>query len=481
MSTVSTINRINRLSMVIQPLIFPVIAVLITAALSQAQDTFAYDQAARKLDADLRTALQELAGHREKIAKERIPLATETTTLAEALRIARARAGVDRQDREAMQGEAKALAGRVAALKRQLSGVDTILGDFASDLQVHMHASENAVEASRFASATNRPSKLQLVDYALGRLDQLPGTRRFEGEALDRSGAMKSGTFAEVGPLQWFEGDGTSGLVQENKELRSELTSLPDKQIATLISGKEARPAFDPSLGLAAQLSPAGRGGLAGFLAHIRQGGFWILPILALGIIALVAALIKWIDLLPMRRTNPSVLRSVNQHLRDGDRVAARKLVRRKVPRPARAVILRGLERLESPGATPEAVEEVLVESTMGLQPRLRRWLPFISIAAATAPLLGLLGTVTGMIRTFDLINVFGTGDAKTLAGGISEALVTTEFGLIVAIPALILHAWLSRRAKGIASEVEMTSLAFLNGLHEAKSRPVTAMPKEAT
>ncbi|MEM1297165.1 MAG: MotA/TolQ/ExbB proton channel family protein, partial [Verrucomicrobiota bacterium] len=85
--------------------------------------------------------------------------------------------------------------------------------------------------------------------------------------------------------------------------------------------------------------------------------------------------------------------------------------------------------------------------------------------ASATAPLLGLLGTVTGMIHTFKLINVFGTGDARSLASGISEALVTTEFGLIVAIPALILHAVLFRKIKGITGSIEMASLAFMNGL----------------
>ena len=68
------------------------------------------------------------------------------------------------------------------------------------------------------------------------------------------------------------------------------------------------------------------------------------------------------------------------------------------------------------------------------------------------------------MIETFRLINVFGTGDAKSLASGISEALITTEFGLIVAIPALILHALLSRKVQGIKATMEMTSLAFLNG-----------------
>ena len=69
------------------------------------------------------------------------------------------------------------------------------------------------------------------------------------------------------------------------------------------------------------------------------------------------------------------------------------------------------------------------------------------------------------MIHTFSLINIFGTGDAKSLSSGIAEALVTTEFGLIVAIPALILHALLSRKVSGIRTATEMASIAYVNGL----------------
>ena len=98
-------------------------------------------------------------------------------------------------------------------------------------------------------------------------------------------------------------------------------------------------------------------------------------------------------------------------------------------------------------------------------QIRVESYLPVVAIAAATAPLLGLLGTVTGMINTFKVISVFGTGDPKTLSGGISEALVTTEFGLIVAIPSLLIHAVISRKAKGVMGAMEQISVAFINGV----------------
>jgi biopolymer transport protein ExbB len=106
-----------------------------------------------------------------------------------------------------------------------------------------------------------------------------------------------------------------------------------------------------------------------------------------------------------------------------------------------------------------------MYEKMLITKPRLERLMPVIALTAATAPLLGLLGTVTGMINTFNMITVYGTGDPRTLAGGISEALITTEFGLIVAVPALLLHAFLNRKAKGVLNSMEQTTVAFINGV----------------
>ena len=101
----------------------------------------------------------------------------------------------------------------------------------------------------------------------------------------------------------------------------------------------------------------------------------------------------------------------------------------------------------------------------------LERYLETLGTIAAISPLLGLLGTVTGIINTFKLITVFGSGDVKTLSGGISEALITTEFGLIVAIPSLLLHAFLSRKARGVVNEMEKAAVAFINQVSKTPYR----------
>ncbi len=88
-------------------------------------------------------------------------------------------------------------------------------------------------------------------------------------------------------------------------------------------------------------------------------------------------------------------------------------------------------------------------------RPHLRRSLSVIAVLAAVAPLFGLLGTVTGMITTFDVITLFGTGNAKAMAGGISEALITTQSGLLVAIPGLFMSAFLIRRAHRLENSLD--------------------------
>ncbi len=90
----------------------------------------------------------------------------------------------------------------------------------------------------------------------------------------------------------------------------------------------------------------------------------------------------------------------------------------------------------------------ILHQHSLALRPRIRQHLQLIAVLAAVAPLLGLLGTVLGMIETFEVIALFGTGNAKAMAGGISVALVTTQAGLLVAVPGLLVSAALVRRAR---------------------------------
>jgi biopolymer transport protein ExbB len=126
---------------------------------------------------------------------------------------------------------------------------------------------------------------------------------------------------------------------------------------------------------------------------------------------------------------------------------------------------------LANQGDDTETLELKLDEAVMRETPRLERGLSTIKVFAAVAPLLGLLGTVTGMINTFQRITLFGTGDPKLMAGGISEALVTTMLGLVTAIPLVLLHSLLTSKSNTLIAVLDEQSVGFVAQIAEKRSR----------
>jgi len=112
---------------------------------------------------------------------------------------------------------------------------------------------------------------------------------------------------------------------------------------------------------------------------------------------------------------------------------------------------------LERRSGESELDKYILDETVMHMASSMDRYLVYIGVLAAVSPLFGLLGTVTGMMATFDIISMFGTGNAKAMAGGISEALISTQTGLLVAIPGLYMYNLLLRRADNLKHKIAST------------------------
>jgi biopolymer transport protein ExbB len=117
-----------------------------------------------------------------------------------------------------------------------------------------------------------------------------------------------------------------------------------------------------------------------------------------------------------------------------------------------------------------ETLELKLSEAIIKETPKLQRFLLFLKIISVVAPLMGLLGTVTGMIQTFQAITLFGTGDPTLMAGGISQALVTTVLGLTVAIPIVLLHTIVSGRSRRIINILQEQSAGIVAQHSEAEN-----------
>lgn len=427
--------------------------------------------------ADLESALAELAALRASIADEKPALAQETNQIAADLREARRQADLARTDREASEAELEGLEKDLEAWRKEKTYVESLLLDFENTYlatQPKAHWIQDSEETETVANP---------MDASLTELAEATSMLIASGSAVGPEGTLTTGTFVEAGPVTWFQSDDGSlaGLLTTDETLRPRVVanSVDAKDLSRLLDGDSVSLRFDPTLGNAIAMEET----RSSLLAHIRQGGFWMFPILFLAAVALLAALFKWFQLSRIRSFSASVVDNFIQQLRKEKHEEALATAS-TIQHPARQILERCVACFRS-SRHPERddVEESLFQVFLEAQPRLQNGLPLIAITAATAPLLGLLGTVTGMIETFRLINIFGTGDAKSLASGISEALVTTEFGLIVAIPALILHALLSRKIQGVKSQMEMTSLALLNGAPFGES-PVskpTSTPGEAS
>lgn len=153
--------------------------------------------------------------------------------------------------------------------------------------------------------------------------------------------------------------------------------------------------------------------------------------------------------------------RRMNRH--DVDlKEAVNILCQRQAAQPFSGICQRMLSSFMGSRTGDSALDQRIMEQhAMRERPQIRRFLSMITILAATAPLFGLLGTVMGMIDTFDVIALFGTGNAKALAGGISKALITTQSGLLVGIPGLFMGSLLTRRAHAVERRLTETVMAL--------------------
>jgi len=192
---------------------------------------------------------------------------------------------------------------------------------------------------------------------------------------------------------------------------------------------------------------------------HITSGGIIAWVIVVLGGIGALMALARAIILGVSGASIDRLVAQLSVLVARGDDAAALRTCQQARGSAAR-VLGATIEHLRGPR---ERLEDAVSEAMLREQGRLDRFGSMVLVVAAVAPLLGLLGTVTGMISTFDVITEFGTGDPKMLSGGISEALITTELGLIVAIPMLLVGNVLGGWASGIKDALEKAALRIGN------------------
>ncbi|MBU2970153.1 MotA/TolQ/ExbB proton channel family protein [Pseudoalteromonas sp. C2R02] len=353
-----------------------------------------------------------------------------------------------------------ALNKRMGSLKELFGVLQQVAGDTKNKLatsNVSAQLPGRGVFMDELAQKMGASSKLASIEdiekvwFELQReMTEQGKVKRFESQVIIAGGQKVQQEVVRVGAFNLI----SNGKYLEYNDATNTLAELTRQPTGRFLASAQAMQ--DAKSGFVDfTLDPTG-GSILGLLVQapgteeqVHQGGTVGYVILAVGLIALLISLERFISLFII---GGKMRRQLKDTVARDDNPLGRVM---KV-------------KDQFPHVTYDTLELKLSEAILREMPKITRNLTLIKIISVVAPLLGLLGTVTGMINTFQAITLFGTGDPKLMAGGISQALVTTVLGLVVAIPTVFLYTILNTRSKGLLLTLQEQSAGIIAERSEA-------------
>jgi biopolymer transport protein ExbB len=454
--------------------------VVASAGLASAQDV---REAAKKAEADRAAAEARARQVEEQITSDRAALRAEV---------------------EKMEALAKQLSGDVQALqKRKLAGQErheALTEKWTSKEVEFREISGNVRIAAKDIEALLNTS--QLTALAPERLERIapvlepgyfPGIDDISGMTVILIDEMKrSGQVAlQTGPYVGRDGENHTGDIltlgkftamyrspeevgfltysPESKKLFA-LTTLPNRRMTKAIASYFEGESDVVPIDIASGESLVGIGDKMNIVEEFALGGQIMWPILLVGLVVLTFTTYKLIYLKRVHGDTDTIMGAVNDLAAKGDWQGVDAIMQKHQNHnwPVVNVIREGIRARRE---DRETLESVLQEAILREMPRLERGVSVMAVLGAIAPLLGLLGTVTGMITTFQVITLYGTGDPKLMSSGISEALIATKWGLCVAVPTMLIHTLLARRVSGVVSDMEEKAVTMSNIIQKEQRR----------
>jgi len=422
---------------------------------------------------DARRYRQQISADRGKLKAANDRLAGQNQALKRQIRALTAEADVldSREKRLAAELE------QMDSVSREIVGIARVAAKDLTSLMRQSHRNAFERQRGRFLEALSEQASLpgvedirRMVALALDEIESAGEVRIEQAAVVDRTGRETDARVLVVGNFTcaYNLADSEFGFLNYSAASRRlfALSRLPDAKIqrelrAYMRGGSEAVP-LDVS-----------RGGALRSLVHrlsladqVPKGGPIVWPIL--GILALaVLIIVERIVFLFRRRLNADRLMVTLGRLIDQEKWSeCERLCDGESQKPVACVLAAGIG---SRNLNREEMENALQEAILREIPPLERFLSTLGMLAAIAPLLGLLGTVTGMINTFHTITLHGTGDPRMMSGGISEALVTTMLGLAVAIPIMFSNTLLTRHVENVIAQMEEKAVSLVNLVYKSR------------
>jgi len=444
-------------------------ALALIAPLSVAQGSGSLNELLEKIRAQ---SGQEAQRNREREAKFRAAAERQQALLAEAqAEVARQEALRDSlketfDKNEVLLGELQQVLERRSGDLGELFGVFRQTADDTEAMIFDSLASaqkpERKATISELAASTEVPSieQMQSLWQLLVEEIALSGTAsRFPHQVIDPAGNRYDAEVVRLGSFNLVAGDKYLDYVADS----GELVELPRQPSGSVRAGAADLSAAPPGEKVAFTVDPS-RGALLGMLVQspsiaerIEQGGTVGYAIILVGIIGLLIVCERLLRLVRIDARMKRQLKNLDSASDDN---------------PLGRILS---IYYENKHLDIETLERKIQEAVITDLAEVRRGLPVVKVLAAVAPLMGLLGTVIGMIGTFQAITLFGTGDPKLMAGGISQALVTTVLGLCAAIPLLLSHSVLSGKVTRIGKMIGERAAGLMAGKAEADAIAATA------
>ena len=430
------------------------VAMLVTSG--ACQTALANDKLDSALLKKITQAEQLLSATEKRISAEKTQLASQLNLLEQQVQVLQQKTAAARRLSDEKTLSLGQLEGRIKEWREQQAYQQNLLNRFLNQQQLATQVTTIPVE-----------QKFDLLSEFAGQFQAKLQPTWQQHDVVMASGKVDSLPTLSIGPLHWYwlETEQQAGIANlQDGQLQSELllSSSASGGLADIKQQGEGLLIFDPTMNRAM----ARQQHTESAWQHLVKGGVWVVPILLFAVLAIIIALYKSWQLARLPKLLSFTPSHIQRLVKDGDSSALSKL-----KGPQQALLKTAIE----------APNDKLRDDQLFIQLQhnkhwLERWLLVIGITASVAPLLGLLGTVSGMIETFKMMTLFGSGDPEVVSGGIAQALITTELGLVVAIPALVLNAILSKRAKTYYFELE--NFAIL--LSQPQELPDHKAPKVA-
>ncbi len=366
-----------------------------------------------------------------------------------------------------LQSSAERLQDFITEATRELESVDdartTLEATFLQADSTLEQYQVDELKSDAYLSSSDGERMSTVFGHAIRLLNRVGTVFEQPGAYFLRDGTEVEGRIIRVGNVAAFGvSPGGSGVLAPAGEGRLKVWSEPAEATAIAL-GEGQRPAVLGMFLFESETKAIEEQAGKTLLSVINSGGTigWI--IVVLGLVGLLLIIMRFIFLRSASASTSKIVKTISKEVKKGNLENAIKACDQFKGATARVVkaAVRNLDRDRA------HLEDIISEAILHESSHLNRFGATILVIAGVAPLLGLLGTVTGMITTFDIITEFGTGDPKLLSGGISIALVTTELGLAVAIPTLLLGNILSGWAESIKDDMEKGALRVINRYKE--------------